>query len=154
AFVELQNERNLLRPGMFVTVDILYGQSEEAVIIPNSALYRDPRTGIEGLYIVAASGQPDSPLQDPEGLGIVSPPQPVNFIPVEIVATGRMATAVRGIQAGDTVVTVGQNLLRNGATQVRTRLLQWDNMMELQELQSEDMFEIIDQNRNDLLKKS
>lgn len=152
AFVELANDENLLRSGMFVTVDIRYGESEESVLIPNSALYRDPRTGIEGIYVVAQSsngGSQAQPPQEAEGLGILSSPQPFSFVPVEVVATGRMATAVRGVRPGDMVVTVGQNLLQSGAQQVRARLLPWNSMLDLQQLQSEDMFEIIEQNRQD-----
>lgn len=157
AFVELGNPQNLLRPGMFVTVDILYGQSDSSIVIPNSALYRHPRTGLEGVYVVTSSG--DSPAlaqnqQDAEGVGIIAPPAPVSFVPVQIVATGRMATGVRGIQEGDMVVTVGQQLLQGGAQQVRPRLLPWDHMMHLQELQSEDMIDIIEQARAALSKKS
>lgn len=158
AFVELGNEQNLLRPGMFVTVDILYGQSAKSVLVPNSALYRHPRTGIEGVYVVSAApadeSTPGSNQQREEGEGIIAPAQPVNFMPVEITATGRMASAVRGINEGDLVVTVGQNLLQGGATEVKPRILSWDSMMKLQELQSEDMFEIIDENRAKLSGKS
>jgi RND family efflux transporter MFP subunit len=154
AFVELENDQNLLRPGMFVTVDIRYGESEQSVLIPNSALYRHPQTGIEGIYVVAAADPAATAPQstEAEGVGILAPPRPVSFVPVEIVATGRMATAVKGVNAGDTIVTVGQNLLQSGAKEVQTRLLPWDNMMELQELQSEDMLEIIGQNREDARK--
>lgn len=151
AFVELENDQSLLRPGMFVTVDIRYGESDESVLIPNSALYRDPRTGIEGIYIVAQNGNGTQPTQqqEAEGLNILSSPQPVSFVPVEVIATGRMATAVKGVNEGDMVVTVGQNLLQSGAQQVRPRLLPWNSMLDLQQLQSEDMFEIIEQNRQD-----
>lgn len=158
AFVELGNDQNLLRSGMFVTVDILYGQSARSVLVPNSALYRHPRTGIEGVYVVSASAAEGdatgaSPQRD-EGEGIVAPPQPVNFMPVQVTATGRMASAVTGINEGDLVVTVGQNLLQGGATSVKPRVLPWDSMMNLQELQSEDMFEIIDENRAKITGKS
>jgi RND family efflux transporter MFP subunit len=149
AFVELENDQSLLRPGMFVTVDIRYGESAQSVLIPNSALYRDPQTGIEGVYIVADSQNSAgaTPATGAEGVGILSPPRPISFIPVQVLATGRMAAAVKGINEGDTVVTVGQNLLRNGAKEVQARLLPWDSMMELQELQKEDMLEVIEQSR-------
>lgn len=157
AFVELGNQQNLLRPGMFVTVDILYGQSSEAVIVPNSALYRHPRTGIEGVYVVSASsdaGGVASNQQDAEGVGIIGQPAPVTFVPIEIVATGRMASGVRGVNEGDMVVTVGQQLLQGGSEVVRPRLLPWDHMMQLQELQSEDMFKIIEEARAAVSSKS
>lgn len=157
AFIETENTRGLLRPGMFVSVDILYGESEEAVLVPNSALYRHPRTGIEGVYVIS---QPDpgaaemNPDSEPEGVGLIGEAQPVNFVAVEQIANGRMATAVSGIQEGDWVLTVGQNLLDSGVEEARPRLLPWDRMMQLQELQSDDMFEIIDQNRQDLTESS
>lgn len=157
AFVELGNEQNLLRSGMFVTVDILYGQSAQSVLVPNSALYRHPRTGIEGVYVVSEAGDSATPgnnQQRDEGEGIIAPAQPVNFVPVQITATGRMASAVRGVNEGDLVVTVGQNLLQGGASEVKPRILPWDSMMNLQELQSEDMFDIIDENRAKLSGKS
>src|SRR5690606_31056918 len=157
AFVELGNQQNLLRPGMFVTVDILYGQSDESVIVPNSALYRHPRTGLEGVYVVAPSGEGNALAgnqQQAEGVGIIAPPSPVSFVPVQIVATGRMASGVRGINEGDMVVTVGQQLLQGGSEQVRPRLLPWDHMMHLQELQTEDMIDIIEQARAALSNKS
>lgn len=157
AVIETENSRGLLRPGMFVSVDILYGESEEAVLVPNSALYRHPRTGIEGVYVIS---QPDpdaaemNPDSEPEGVGLIGEPQPVNFVAVDQIASGRMATAVSGVQEGDWVLTVGQNLLDSGAEEARPRLLPWDRMMQLQELQSDDMFEIIDQNRQDLTESS
>jgi len=155
AFVELENDQNLLRPGMFVTVDIRYGESEESVLVPNSALYRHPRTGIEGVYVVAEA-EVEEPVaaSEAEGVGILGAPRPVTFIPVDIVATGRMASAVKGVNAGDTIVTVGQNLLQSGAEMARPRLLPWDSMLELQELQPEDMLEIISQNREEAARKS
>jgi HlyD family secretion protein len=150
AFVEMDNPQNLLRPGMFVTVDILYGQSDAAVLVPNSALYRDPRTGIEGIYIVSPSTEGNELAlnqQEAEGVGIIAPAQPVRFVAVQTIASGRMATAVRGINEGDLVVTLGQHLLQGTSPQARPRLLPWDHMMQLQDLQSEDMFEIIEQQR-------
>jgi RND family efflux transporter MFP subunit len=157
AFVELENDQGLLRPGMFVTVDIRYGESAQSVLIPNSALYRHPQTGIEGVYVVAESQESAteaSRAKEAEGVGILGAPRSVSFIPLQVVATGRMATAVKGINAGDTVVTIGQNLLQNGTKEVRARLLPWDNMIELQELQREDMLEIIGQNREEARNKS
>jgi RND family efflux transporter MFP subunit len=154
AFIEIDNLEGLLRPGMFVTVDILYGESEESILIPNSALSRHPRTGIEGVYVMGQESELDAghvlSLDEPEGTGLIANPRPVEFRPVSVVASGRMATAVSGIRAGDVVVTVGQNLLEGGVEEAKPRLLPWEHMMHLQTLQSNDMFKIIDQNRQSL----
>jgi len=45
-------------------------------------------------------------------------------------------------------------LLQSGAEMARPRLLPWDSMLELQELQPEDMLEIISQNREEAARKS
>ena len=52
AYIDVSNDDGLMRPGMFVKVDVLYGQSDEAVLIPNSAIYRHPRTGVEGIFVM------------------------------------------------------------------------------------------------------
>ncbi|MEJ2722715.1 MAG: efflux RND transporter periplasmic adaptor subunit, partial [bacterium] len=55
AEIDVANPGGLLKPGMFVTVDIFYGQSEEATIVPLSALYEQPSTGVTGVYVTEAS---------------------------------------------------------------------------------------------------
>ncbi len=141
AHIDVGNPNGLLRSGMFITVDILYGQSEEAVLIPNSAFYRHPRTGVEGIYVVSAPNQEIEPLV---GTDQITPPLPVAFVPVRVLATGRMASGVTGVKAGDLVVTVGQNLLTDNVPQTQTRLVTWERMMELQQMQSRDIFQVID----------
>ncbi|NIT57320.1 MAG: efflux RND transporter periplasmic adaptor subunit, partial [Aliifodinibius sp.] len=42
--IDVKNTNNKLRPGMFVPVDILYGQSERATLVPTSAIYTDPNS--------------------------------------------------------------------------------------------------------------
>jgi hypothetical protein len=58
-----------------------------------------------------------------------------------------MATGVQGIQEGDWIVTVGQNLLINNVSEARARLMPWERMMQMQRMQSRDLFQIIDQAR-------
>ncbi|MDT8399411.1 MAG: efflux RND transporter periplasmic adaptor subunit [Pseudomonadales bacterium] len=147
AQVEIQNPGGRILPGMFLTVDVLYGESEQAVLIPNSALYRHPRTGIEGVYVVRAPGTELSPLSENAETAPTSPPLPVSFVPIEIVANGRMASGVTGINNGDWVVTIGQNLLIGDTSQAKARLLPWDHMLELQRIQSQDLLELIDKQR-------
>jgi HlyD family secretion protein len=150
AYIDVSNHDNLMRPGMFVTVDVLYGQSEEAVLIPNSAIYRHPRTGVEGIFVMQPpAGDEFRPQAEVDGAPALTPSLPVSFVPVDIIASGRMASGVRGIKAGDWVVTVGQNLLTGNTTEARARLVDWQRMMDLQRMQSRDLFEIIDAARRE-----
>ena len=58
-----------------------------------------------------------------------------------------MATGVQGIQEGEWVVTVGQNLLINNVSEARARVMPWERMMQMQRMQSRDLFQIIDRAR-------
>ncbi|MDO8909876.1 MAG: efflux RND transporter periplasmic adaptor subunit [Pseudohongiella sp.] len=150
AYIDVSNQDGLMRPGMFVTVDVLYGQSEEAVLIPNSAIYRHPRTGVEGIFVMQPPvGDEFRPQAEVDGAPALTPSLPVSFVPVDVIASGRMASGVRGIKAGDWVVTVGQNLLTGNTTEARARLVDWQRMMDLQRMQSRDLFEIIDAARRE-----
>lgn len=152
ATIDVDNSDGRLRSGMFVTADILYGESEQATLVPNSALYRNPDTGEQGVFIV----QPDESLTDqvdnPREAPPLSEPLSVAFTPVSIVASGRMNSGVRGITPDDWIVTVGQNLLIGNVSEARARVMDWERLMEMQRLESRDLFDIIDrqrQSRND-----
>ena len=140
-----------LRPGMFVTVDVLYGQSDRAALVPNSAIYRHPRDGREGLFIASVA----EGLRNPEGSGYSIPdasslddpvgPVAVRFAPTEIIARGRTASGVRGVQEGDWVVTLGHHLLvdgRDGQLAI-VQPTPWEHILELQRMQSRDLLEVI-----------
>jgi len=143
-YVELDNGEGLLRAGMFVSVDVLYGNTEQAVLIPNNALHRHPQTGQEGVFVMDKPGSEFSTEPMEEGAGpVLTAPRAIYFRPLQIIASGRMASGVQGINEGDWVVTVGKELLTNGAPEARGRLISWDRMMEMQRAQSSDLFEII-----------
>lgn len=141
AEIELDNPDGLLRPGMFVSLDILYGESEQAVLIPNNALFTNPNDGRRGVYVASRDGLPEESLTG-EQRGIVGP-TPVSFVAVDIIAQGRQVSGVEGIQAGDLVVTIGQNLLSSGREEARVRIIEWERIMELQELQTRDLLDMI-----------
>jgi HlyD family secretion protein len=147
AYIDMENINGLMRPGMFLNVDVLYGETAEAVLIPNSSIYRHPRTGVEGVFVIKPAGEEFRPVAETDGAPALSPPMPVEFVPISIVAGGRMASGVRGVAEGDWVVTVGQNMLIGNVTQARARLMEWDRMLELQRMQSRDLFDIIDNTR-------
>jgi HlyD family secretion protein len=144
-YVELDNPAGLLRAGMFVTVDVLYGSTQEAVLIPNTALHRNPQTGEEGIFLMDAPGPEYEPVaQLPDSPPVLTSPRGISFVPIEVIASGRMATGVRGIREGDWIVTVGKELLSGNTAEARARLISWDQIMEMQQVQSRDLFKLID----------
>lgn len=130
AEIELVNTARRLQPGMFVPVDILYGQSRQATLVPTSALFTDPNTGREGVY-VATEPPGDVPAEE------LSPAVAVKFQPITAVARGAAEIAVAEIEADTWVVTLGQNLLATGRSTARIRPVTWEHVMALQNLQRE-----------------
>ena len=65
--IDVPNDGRLV-PGMFVTVDVHYGESGTVTLVPSSALYEHPGTGESGVYIVAE--QPDG-VEEPGAPGDV-----------------------------------------------------------------------------------
>lgn len=148
AEIDISNENGLLRPGMFVPVDILFGESEQATLIPTSALYNDPNTGENGVFVATSLGSEITPVSDSSHSPTSPPstmtePTPVNFIPVDVIAEGRMELGVTGIESGQWVVTIGQDLLSEGREQARIRTMSWERVYKLQQLQREDLLEEI-----------
>lgn len=142
AEIDIENTRNLLMPGMFVTVDVMYGESEQATIIPLSAIYRHPRTGETGVYVAPEFGAETDPVEEVDSANPppLSSPTMVEFVGIEIVAQGRETAGVVGIQSGDWIVTVGQNLLiNNEAGTARIRATSWNRIIEMQQMQPKDL---------------
>lgn len=142
AEIELENTDGRLKPGMFVSVDVHYGESDQATQIPLSALYENPATGGTGVYVaetslgletieVANTGE-SIPLTEPIGF---------KFVPVDVVAKGRMEAGIRGIEPGDWVVTIGQDLLAAGSGKARVRAVKWERVQQLQNLKREDLLQ-------------
>lgn len=142
AEIELDNPDGLLRAGMFVTVDVLYGESDQAVLIPNNSLFTNPNDGRRGVYVASRSGLSEIDLGE-QSISSIIGPTGVDFVPINIVAQGREVTGVTGIEAGDLVVTIGQNLLASGREEARVRVISWDRILELQQLQNRDLLDMI-----------
>lgn len=145
--IDIENPGELLLPGMFVTVDILYGESEQATLVPKSAIYQDPGTGAIGVYAAPSIGL-EIPLAMPsEGSDEtppMTPPTPAEFRRVDVLAEGRHVVGVSGLEPGSWVVVVGQHLLSSqdpqaGPPRARVRPISWDRLLELQGLQREDL---------------
>jgi len=138
AEIDLEDANGLLRPGMFIPVDVHFGDSQQATLIPTSALYTNPNTGTEGVYLAPNAGS-EIPLsiQD-ESLSL---PTGVQFIPITVLARGRMEVGVTGIESGDWIISLGQDLLSEGREQARLKAVSWDHVTQLQSMQREDLLE-------------
>jgi RND family efflux transporter MFP subunit len=137
--IDVPDPDGRLRPGMFVNVDVLYGASDRATLVPASALWEDPKSGRRGVYVAEL---PDGVAEPPAsgGAKLLDQGHPVAFRPVEVVADGRDQVGVRGVDAGEWVVTVGQSLLHaESAAEARVRPLRWERVLRLQGLQKEDL---------------
>ncbi|MEW6411886.1 MAG: efflux RND transporter periplasmic adaptor subunit [Candidatus Zixiibacteriota bacterium] len=142
AEIELANPGHALKSGMFVTVDVYYGESERATLVPLSALYENPLTGSTGVYVCR-----DTLNRVPiEGVEVgksssLTEPVPFEFIPVDIVAKGRMSAGVAGVESGSWVITLGQDLLGGEPGDARVRAVNWNWVEHLQNLQREDLLD-------------
>jgi RND family efflux transporter MFP subunit len=144
AEIEIENADRMLRPGMFVNVDIFYGDSDQATLVPNNAIYRHPREGFEGIFVAPSLMQElNFAYEDGQEVPQMVGPTGVEFRRIEIVARGRMVTAVRGIDPQTHVVTLGQNLLTDGSSSARVRQVDWEHILNLQQMQSRDLIRII-----------
>lgn len=146
AEIEMSNESGLLLPGMFVTVDILYGETEQATIVPISAIYQHPRTGQQGIYVAPNFGAEVEPITevDTENPPPLSEPTELEFRNIRVVAKGREAAGVVGVDSGEWIVTVGQSLMvGNVDTHVRIRAATWDRIISMQRTQPQDLLDQI-----------
>jgi len=142
AELDLANPDHSLKPGMFVTVEVFYGESEEATLVPLSALYEHPGTGATGVYVTHASldREPEGERGEPQEVELTEPVD-FEFVPVDVVAQGRMEAGLRGVSEGAWVITLGQNLLGGEDGRARVRPVRWERVEHLQRLQRENMME-------------
>lgn len=140
AEIDIDNQNGLLNPGMYVPVDIFYGESQQATLIPTSAIFIDPNTGSEGIYIANSIGSEIKPVSDSaSGASSLTSPTDVTFQEIDVIARGKMEVAVNGLESGKWVVTLGQNLLSEGREQARVKTIPWEHVIRLQQMQREDL---------------
>lgn len=156
AQLEVTESTTDLRPGMFVTVDIFYGETDETTLIPQAAVYDHPVENETGIYVADMSAvERELELdEEVEGQEYQMTPNsvPVEFIPVEVLAEGRGIAGISGVNDSDIwVVTLGQHQLAEwNSDQAMVRMVDWDYVLELQNRQTRDMENIIfDENGND-----
>ncbi len=144
AEIDVTDSDGVLRPGMFVTVRVLVGETTEAVLIPVAAVWENPDSGERGAFVLAAES--DLELARDGAVADSETPLPVSFRRLEVIAEGQGVAGVRGLEDGSWVVTVGQHLLggdRAGSEPVRARVrpVSWERVLTLQSLQSEDLLD-------------
>lgn len=146
AEIEVNNQGGILRPGMFIAVDIFYGDSQQATLVPNNAIYRHPQQGFEGIFVTPSLSQ-ELNFQTEDSDGNETPqivgPVPYEFRRIEIIARGREVTAVRGIDPQTHVVTLGHSLLIEGSEGTRVKTMDWSHILNLQQMQSRDLIKLI-----------
>ena len=148
--IDLDNRDGRLRSGMFVTARILYGTTDEATLVPTSALWEDPRTGDRGVFVVDDATGLEPPVNG--RADDVEQARTVSFRRVTVRAEGRGSVGVEGIVPGEWVVISGQHLLRRSiddatsgaaatgeSTEARIRPTTWERVVALQSLQREDL---------------
>lgn len=142
AEIDMANPSGYLKPGMFVTVDIFYGESEQATLVPLSALYENPITGATGVYVSNAvlDREPVGKLSSDQSIAFTDPVT-FEFVTVDVIAKGRMEAGIRGVNEDDWVVTLGQNLLGGESGTARVRPVRWDWVEQLQNLQRDDLMQ-------------
>jgi RND family efflux transporter MFP subunit len=135
-----------LRPGMFVTVRILVGSTEQATLIPSSALWEDPRRGERSVFVVEEADGLEE--RTASGTEIPERGRRVRRKAVELIAEGRGSVGVDGVERGQWVVTLGQHLLDESmqaeatdTATARVRPTSWDEVLGLQALQREDLLQ-------------
>lgn len=140
AEIDIPNPDRSLLPGQFVAVDIFYGESKQATLVPLSALYENPRSGATGVFIAADSLTGElAAVTGTDNEVALSNPVSFTFVPVEVIARGRMVAGIRGVDPDRWVVTLGQDLLTGESSTARVRPVDWRWVERLQNLQREDL---------------
>lgn len=139
AEIDLANPDAALKPGMFVAVDVRCGESEQATLVPLSALYDNPASGVTGVWVSREPLGPEWTGATEDGGIELTEPMAFAFVPVDVVAKGRMEAGVRGVPPEAWVVSLGQNLLSGDSALARVRPVDWTWVESLQNLQRQDL---------------
>jgi RND family efflux transporter MFP subunit len=93
--IEISNDQRLLKPGMFVRVQIEFEQHENVTVVPMAALLK--RNGKQGVFEVDRSEKK------------------AHFVPVELGIVNGTRAEILNPPLSDAVVTLGQHLLEDGS---------------------------------------
>lgn len=142
AEIDVENPAGRLVPGMFVTVDVFYGESDSTTVVPSSAIYGDPATGRPGVFVATPPDSGGVMTVAASGMGSLTDPRPTRLVPVQIVAEGRQTVGIAGVRPGEWVVVIGQNLLTDETEErpvARLRPASWERIIALQERLGTDL---------------
>lgn len=119
AEVEIANADGRLKPGMFANVSIAFAVEPGALLVPRSAVVEDERDTFLFLAQKAAP-PPAAPGEGESEKGPARPAWTAKRVPVKRIGTGTDPrldqVAVEGpIQPGQSVITLGQQELRDGS---------------------------------------
>ncbi len=108
---EVDNSDGRLRPGQFAHVRVVLPSEEDIITLPQTAVI----TSLYGSYVYVVKEKPPEEGASAEG----EKAEPTLAVSQVFVTTGRRSGAsieiVKGVAAGDRVVTAGQNRLSNGS---------------------------------------
>jgi membrane fusion protein (multidrug efflux system) len=111
----LGNDKLILRPGMFATVNIPVGQAQSLITLPQAAITYNPYG--DTVYTVAPGTGADGKQE------LIAKQQFVQIGDTR----GDQVAVLKGISAGDEVVTAGQLKLRNGSSVIVNNDVQVSN---------------------------
>jgi len=149
AEIDVENQGDVLKPGMYVPVDIFFGESQQATLIPTSAIFIDPQTGNQGIYIANSIGSEIQPVSDSSSeVSALTEPTEMTFQEIQVIAEGKLQVAVADLEPGKWIITLGQNLLSEGRTQARVKTVPWNHVLNLQQMQREDLLKEVMQEKN------
>ena len=108
--IEVPNDQMLLKPGMFVRVQIEFEEHENVTVIPLAALVK--RNGTQGVFAVDRSEQK------------------AHFVPVEVGIVNANQAEIISPPLSDAVVTLGHHLLEDGANIILPDKTRRDNPLQ------------------------
>lgn len=120
---QFHDDSDVLRPGMFARIDIVYDKQADALTIPRSALIEED--GATSVFVVkkadakkpatadkANGASPKTPVQVTENPGFVAHLQQVKVG----YSDGNKVQILAGLKRGERVITVGRNAVRDGTS--------------------------------------
>ncbi len=119
ATCEFRDDSRTLKPGMFGRIEVTYDQRHDALVVPRNALAEED--GETSLFVVEPAPAAPAPA-GAKGQPADKAPPPAFVAKRRVVkvgyADGDRVEVREGIQAGERVITVGRNAVRDG-TQVQ-----------------------------------
>ncbi|SBS27602.1 Multidrug resistance protein MdtA precursor [Marinomonas aquimarina] len=108
----LDNADRALRPGMYVNASLSLDNRKDAILVPNTAI----QTSAQGYSAIAIRGENATEKGNAEIIGVQIGER-----------IGNQMVVTSGLNAGDVIVTVGQNRIQPGAEVIVSELSTSDN---------------------------